>query len=139
MKGSKPLLLTLALLLALLPGCEKNNPSVLQLPNGTAAPDSQTQTTPAPLTPLGDRTCRVGQETIPESTLFSFVLNEAVFDPQQGLILRFTAANKSADHIAHTRNNTTYCCACRRPGCCTGCRLTCAPGFFLCCFQHFAQ
>ena len=97
MKGSKPLLLTLALLLALLPGCEKNNPSVLQLPNGTAAPDSQTQTTPAPLTPLGDRTCRVGQETIPESTLFSFVLNEAVFDPQQGLILRFTAANKSAD------------------------------------------
>lgn len=97
MKGTKTLVLALALLLALLPGCGKSNPSVLQLPDGTTAPADQAQATPAPLTPLGDRTSKVGQETIPESTLFSFVLNEANYDPQQGLTLRFTAANKSAD------------------------------------------
>ncbi len=97
MKGTKALVWLLAalMLLAMLPGCEKKNPSVLQLPDGTAAPDSQNQASPAPLTPLGDRTGRVGQETIPESTLFSFVLNEANFDPQQGLMLKLSSANKS--------------------------------------------
>ncbi len=98
MKGTKTRvwLLLLAALLALSPlaGCGKNNPSVLQLPESTAAADNA-QSTPAPLKALGDRTCRVGQETIPESTLFSFLLNEAKYDPQQGLTLKLTSANKS--------------------------------------------
>ena len=99
MKGKKLraglLLLAAALLVASFTGCGKNNPSVLKLPDGTAAPDSRPQETPAPLTALGDRTCRVGQETIPESTLFSFVLTEAGFIPQQGLTLKFNSTNKS--------------------------------------------
>ena len=96
MKGTKlrvGLMLLAALLL--LAGCGKNNPSVLQLPEGTASTQGGDQSTPAPLKALGDRTCRVGQETIPESTLFSFVLNEATFDPLQGLTLKLTSANKS--------------------------------------------
>ena len=88
-------LLALLLLCGSMAGCGKNNPSVLQLPDGTSAPSGGTEASPAPLSPLGDRTCRVGQETIPESTLFSFVLNEANYDPQTGLALKFTAANKS--------------------------------------------
>ena len=83
MKGTKTRVwVLLAALLLLLAGCGKNNPSVLQLPDSTAAAQSGAESTPAPLKALGDRTCRVGQETIPESTLFSFVLNEAAFDPQ---------------------------------------------------------
>ena len=97
MKGKKTLawLLLVALLLGSLAGCGKDNPSVLKLPDGTAAADGKAQETPAPLTPLGDRTCRVGQETIPESTLFSFTLSEANFDPQQGLMLKLSSTNKS--------------------------------------------
>ena len=89
-------LVLLALLLALgsLAGCG-NNPSVLQLPEGTAAPDTRVQVTPEPLKPIGNKACRVGQETIPESTLFSFVLNAANFDPLQGLTLKLTSTNKS--------------------------------------------
>ena len=70
-------LLALCLLVGGLVGCGRNNPSVLKLPEGTAVPESKPQETPAPLTPLGDRTCYVGKETIPESTLFSFVSNFA--------------------------------------------------------------
>ena len=91
------LLLAAVLLLSALIGCGKNDPSVLKLPDGTPAPDAAAQTTPAPLTPLGDRTCQVGQETIPESTLFSFILSEAIFDPLQGLLLRLSYTNKSPD------------------------------------------
>ena len=104
MKGTKTwtrlsaLILALALLV-MAAGCEKKNPSVLKLPESTAAADGKAQASPEPLTPLGDRTCRVGQETIPESTLFSFVLNEASFDPQQGLTLKLSSTNKS-----NTRN-----------------------------------
>ena len=87
-------LLSLALLLGSLAGCGKNNPSVLTLPDGTASA-GDAQQTPGPLTSLGDRTCKVGQETIPESTLFSFVLNSADFDSQQGLTLQFVSTNKS--------------------------------------------
>ena len=96
MKGTKTrvgLMLLAALLL--LAGCGKNNPSVLHLPENTSSAQTGADSTPAPLKALGDRTCRVGQETIPESTLFSFVLNEAAFDPQQGLTLKLTSANKS--------------------------------------------
>ena len=88
-------LLCLALLAGSLAGCGQNNPSVLKLPDGTAAAAETTQTTPVPLTPLGDRTCKVGQETIPESALFSFVLKEANFDPLRGLTLKLTSTNKS--------------------------------------------
>lgn len=90
-------LVLLALLLAAgsLAGCG-NNPSVLQLPQGTAAPDTRVQVTPEPLKPIGNKACRVGQETIPESTLFSFVLNAANFDPLQGLTLKLTSTNKSS-------------------------------------------
>ena len=99
MKGTKTragvMLLAAALLLTSLVGCGKNNPSVLKLPEGTAVPESQPQETPAPLTPLGDRTCRVGQETIPESPVFSFLLTEATFDPLMGLTLKLTSTNKS--------------------------------------------
>ena len=96
MKGTK--LRIWALLLAallLLAGCGKNDPSVLQLPEGTASSQTGADATPAPLKALGDRTCRVGQETIPESTLFSFILTSAEFDPLQGLTLKLTSANKS--------------------------------------------
>ena len=91
-------LVVLALLLAAgsFAGCGKN-PSVLQLPEGTAAPDTRVQATPEPLKPIGNKTCRVGQETIPESTLFSFVLNAANFDPLQGLTLKLTSTNKSSN------------------------------------------
>ncbi len=89
------LLLALALLAGPLAGCGRNNPSVLQLPQGTAAPENKPQETPAPLTPLGDRTCYVGKETIPESTLFSFILTAADFDPLMGLTLKFSSTNKS--------------------------------------------
>ncbi len=99
-KGTKTrlglVLLAMVMLLGPLAGCGKNDPSVLQLPEGTAAAGNEAQETPAPLTPLGDRTCRVGQETIPESTLFSFVLSEANFDPQAGLSLKLRSANKSS-------------------------------------------
>ncbi len=99
MKGTKTrvalMLLALALVLGALPGCGKNNPSVLQLPEGTAAAGSQSQETPAPLKPIGDKTCKVGQETIPESTLFSFILRSADFDPQAGLTLKLESTNKS--------------------------------------------
>ena len=96
MKGTKTRVWVLLAALLLLAGCGKNNPSVLQLPDSTAAAQSGAESTPAPLKALGDRTCRVGQETIPESTLFSFVLNEAAFDPQQGLTLKLTSVNKSS-------------------------------------------
>ena len=99
MKGKKTrgalVLLALALILGALPGCGRNNPSVLQLPEGTAAGSSQSQETPSPLKPIGDKTCKVGQETIPESTLFSFILHSADFDPQLGLTLKFDSTNKS--------------------------------------------
>ncbi len=100
MKGKKLrfglLLLTALLILSSFAGCGGKNPSVLQLPEeGKAAAADNVQSTPAPLKALGDRTCRVGQETIPESTLFSFVLNEANADPQQGLTLKLTSTNKS--------------------------------------------
>jgi hypothetical protein len=99
MKGKKLRLglvfLSLALLLCSLPGCGRNNSSVLQLPDGTAAAASNAKETPGPLKPLGSRTCKVGQETIPESTLFSFVLTEANFDPLQGLSLKIQSTNKS--------------------------------------------
>ena len=101
MKGKKLrlglVLLALALLLGALPGCGKNNPSVLQLPDDTSSAKSQPQETSAPLTPLGDRTCKVGQETIPESTLFSFLLYEANFDPTVGLTLKFRSTNKTSN------------------------------------------
>ena len=89
-------LLALVLLWGALAGCGKTNPSVLKLPDGTPSADNQVQETPAPLKPLGDRTCRVGQETIPESALFSFVLKEAQFDPFLGLMLQIVSTNKSA-------------------------------------------
>ena len=99
MKGKKTriglLLLSAALLMTSLVGCGQNNPSVLKLPDATAVPESQSQATMAPLTALGDRTCRVGQETIPESTLFSFILQEETFDPLMGLTLKLTSTNKS--------------------------------------------
>ena len=94
MKRAALALLSLALLLGSLGGCGQNS-SVLQLPEGTASTDSQAKETPGPLTALGDRTCKVGIETIPESTLFSFILKEASFDPLQGLTLKMTFANKS--------------------------------------------
>ena len=86
--------LSLLLLLGSLAGCGQNS-SVLELPEGTASTDNTAQETPGPLTPLGDRTCKVGIETIPESTLFSFILKEASFDPLQGLTLKMTFTNKS--------------------------------------------
>ncbi len=88
-------LLALTLLLGSLAGCGKNNPSVLTLPDATAAAQEKTVETPAPLTPLGDRTCYVGKETIPESTLFSFILKSANFDPLMGLTLTLGSTNKS--------------------------------------------
>ena len=88
-------ILVAALLLTSFAGCGRNNPSVLKLPDTTAAAEATPQGSPAPLTPLGDRSCRVGQETIPESTLFSFVLTEANFDPLMGLALKLTSTNKS--------------------------------------------
>ena len=88
-------LLALLMLLGSLAGCGKNNPSVLTLPDATAAAQEKTVETPAPLTPLGDRTCWVGKETIPESTLFSFILKSAVFDPLMGLTLTLSSTNKS--------------------------------------------
>ena len=94
MHGKKLWVWVLLLAALLLLGCSRNNPSVLQLPEGTAS-TQQTNSTPAPLTPLGDRVCRVGKETIPESTLFSFILSEANYDPQQGLTLKLTSTNKS--------------------------------------------
>ena len=101
MKGKKlramlPLLAAV-LLLALLAGCGKNDPSVLKLPEGTAVTNVVTPETPAPLTPLGDRFCRVGQETIPESSLFSFILTSANYDPQQGLLLQLSYTNKATN------------------------------------------
>ncbi len=101
MKGTKTtaraLALTLALLLLITAlGCEKKNSSVLTLPEGTAAADKG-QTSPAPLTPIGDKTCKVGVETIPESNLFSFILSAADFDPQTGLTLKLSSTNKTAD------------------------------------------
>ena len=89
------LLLVVALLLSSFVGCGKNNPSVLQLPQGTAVAETKPQETPAPITPIGDRICTVGKETIPESTLFSFVLTEATFDPMMGLTLKLKSTNKS--------------------------------------------
>ena len=88
-------LLALAMLLGLLAGCGKNSSSVLKLPEGTAVAQETVKETPAPLTPLGDRTCWVGKETIPESTLFSFILTEAAFDPTMGLTLKMNLVNKS--------------------------------------------
>lgn len=88
-------LLALALLLGALGGCGKNN-SVLKLPDGTASAATDVRETPGPLTPLGDRTCKVGKETIPESALFSFILIEANFDPLQGLTLKLRSANKAS-------------------------------------------
>ena len=71
MKGKKTRVavqqLVAALALTSFAGCGNNNPSVLKLPDATAVVDNQPQETPAPLTPLGDRTCRVGQETIPKA------------------------------------------------------------------------
>ena len=90
------LLLALALILGALPGCGKNNSSVLKLPEGTTAPAGQTKETPVPLKPIGDKTCKLGQETIPESTLFSFILMSADFDPQQGLTLKLRSSNKAS-------------------------------------------
>ncbi len=99
MKGKKTRigiwLLAVTLLLGSFAGCGKENPSVLKLPDATAAGQVTVQETPAPLTPLGDRICVVGKETIPESTLFSFVLTEATFDPLMGLTLRLSSTNKS--------------------------------------------
>ncbi len=89
------LLLLAAVMLLGASGCGKNNPSVLQLPEGTPVTDNQPQETPAPITPIGDRICVVGKETIPESTLFSFMLTEAVFDPLMGLNLKLKSVNKS--------------------------------------------
>ena len=88
-------LLATALLLTSFAGCGQNNPSVLKLPDATAVPENQPQETPAPLTPLGDRICYVGKETISESTLFSFVLTEETFDPLMGLTLKLKSTNKS--------------------------------------------
>lgn len=98
MKGKKTrvaLALLSALMLLPLAGCGRSDPSVLKLPEGTASAATQPQETPAPLTPLGDRTCYVGKETISESTLFSFVLTESTFDPLMGLTLKLKSANKS--------------------------------------------
>ena len=91
------LILAAVLLLALMAGCGKNDPSVLKLPEHTASTNAAPQETPAPLTPLGDRFCRVGQETIPESNLFSFILTSANYDPQQGLLLQLSYTNKSTN------------------------------------------
>lgn len=91
-------LLAVLLCLGALAGCGGGS-SVLNLPDGTAVPGNQPKETPAPLTPLGDRTCYVGKETIPESTLFSFILTEETFDPLMGLTLMFKSTNKS-----NTRN-----------------------------------
>lgn len=100
MKGMKAraglVLLAAALLMTAFVGCGKSGPSVLKLPEGTAVPETQVRETPAPLTALGDRTCWVGKETISESTVFSFILTEATFDPLMGLTLKFTSTNKSA-------------------------------------------
>ena len=88
-------LLAAALLATSFAGCGRSNPSVLKLPDATTVPETQVQETPAPLTPLGDRTCYVGKETISESTLFSFVLTEGTFDPLMGLTLKLKSTNKS--------------------------------------------
>jgi len=97
MKRTGLVLLAAALLFTSLAGCGKSNPSVLKLPDSTAAAETTPQGTPVPLTPLGDRICTVGKETIPESTLFSFILSEADFDPLTGLTLKFTSTNKATD------------------------------------------
>ena len=97
MKGTKTriaLVLLAALLVLPAAGCG-SDPSVLKLPDATAAAQTQVQETPAPLTPLGDRTCYVGKETISESTLFSFTLTESTFDPLMGLTLKLKSTNKS--------------------------------------------
>ena len=97
MKGMKTriALVLLAALLALpAAGCG-SDPSVLKMPETTAPVETQVQETPAPLTPLGDRTCYVGKETISESTLFSFILTESTFDPLMGLTLKLKSTNKS--------------------------------------------
>ena len=87
-------LLAVLLCLGALAGCGGSS-SVLKLPEGTTMPGNQPKETPAPLTPLGDRTCYVGKETISESTLFSFVLTEETFDPLMGLTLKLKSTNKS--------------------------------------------
>ena len=97
MKGTKTriaLVLLAALLVLPAAGCG-SDPSVLKLPDATAAAQTQVQETPAPITPLGDRTCYVGKETISESTLFSFTLTESTFDPLMGLTLKLKSTNKS--------------------------------------------
>lgn len=101
MKGIKmkiALVLLAALMLLPLAGCG-SDPSVLKMPEATAVAQAQIRETPAPITPLGDRTCYVGKETISESTLFSFVLTEETFDPLMGLTLKLKSTNKS-----NTRN-----------------------------------
>ena len=97
MKGTKTriaLVLLAALLVLPAAGCG-SDPSVLKMPETTAPVETQVQETPAPLTPLGDRTCYVGKETISESTLFSFILTESTFDPLMGLTLKLKSTNKS--------------------------------------------
>ena len=89
-------LLAAALLISSFAGCGQGNSSVLKMPETTAAAEPQVQETPAPLTPIGDRTCQVGKETIPESSLFSFILTEATFEPLMGLTLKLTSTNKSS-------------------------------------------
>lgn len=86
-----PLILALALM-----GCKKDDPSVLHLPEQTSVPQG-TEVTPAPLTPAGDRVCTVGQETLPESQVFSLTVNEVTFDPQNGLLVKLSFTNKSPD------------------------------------------
>ena len=97
MKGTKTriaLVLLSALMILPVAGCG-SDPSVLKMPETTAVAETRVQETPAPLTPLGDRTCYVGKETISESTLFSFILTEATFDPLMGLTLKLKSTNKS--------------------------------------------
>lgn len=86
-----PVLILALLLLA----CRRDDPSVLHLPEATAEPQG-TLNTPEPLTPAGDRVCVVGQETLPESSQFSFVVGEISFEGADGLKVAFSYQNKSA-------------------------------------------